>query len=258
MPIHVPGRPEWSVGSLLSATHKSELARKGYTQRVVHLLPARKSIEYAKQFNVDTRGWHNLCRGSTRGCRAVCLTYSGRMPMSHRPQFVRSWLWQSHRDLFVDRLAHEIAQFVRRCDDQPVIRLYGTHDGAVEVDIPDVVSAFPDVIFNDYTKLPIATGWVRDNVYRCKSATEDTTYDDFMDYAVRELNHAVPFDLKRNDPLPEFYYGIPVVDGDIDDLRFLDPHGVIVGLRYKVAAKTDKSLARGFIRSAVTPVMVQV
>ena len=257
-PITVPRTTRWRVGSLLSAeTHKSALARDGYTQRIVHLMPARESIMYARQFGIKCDHWHNLCRGSTRGCRAMCLTNSGRLGLSvsQRAAFVRSYLWQSHRSVFLERLDAEITAFERKCVDQPVIRLYGTHDGDILTDAPDVVAAHPDVIFNDYTKLPIATGWVADNVYRCKSATEHTTRDQFLDYAVAGLNHAVAMDVARDAPLPLFYEGIPVVDGDIDDLRFLDPAGVIVGLRVKEASTKAKRGRNhhGFIRDvAVT------
>lgn len=251
--ITVPRTTRWRVGSLLSAeTHKSALARDGYSQRIVHLMPARESIKYARRYGIKCDHWRNLCRGSTCGCRAVCLTDSGRLGLSvsQRAAFVRSYLWQSHRSKFLERLDAEITAFKRKCTDQPVIRLYGTHDGDILTDAPDVVSAHPDVIFNDYTKLPIATGWVADNVYRCKSATERTTRDQFLDYAVAGLNHAVPFDIPRGADLPEYFHGIPVVDGDIDDLRFLDPAGVIVGLRFKVPSMLAKRGRdhRGFIR----------
>ena len=252
-PISVPRTTRWRVGSLLSAeTHKSALARDGYSQRIVHLMPARESIMYARRFGIKCDHWRNLCRGSSRGCRAVCLTDSGRLGLSvsQRAAFVRSYLWQSHRSVFLERLDAEITAFKRNCSDQPVVRLYGTHDGDILTDAPDVVSAHPDVIFCDYTKLPIATGWVAGNVYRCKSATERHTYDDFMDYYVRGLNHAVPFDIPRGGPLPEYFHGIPVVDGDVDDLRFLDPAGVIVGLRFKVPSMLAKRGRdhHGFIR----------
>lgn len=260
-PITVPRTTRWRVGSLLSAeTHKSALARDGYTQRIVHLMPARESIKYARRFGIKCDHWHNLCHGSSRGCRAVCLTDSGRLGLSvsQRAAFVRSYLWQSHRSLFLERLDAEITAFKRKCVDQPVIRLYGTHDGDILSDAPDVVSAHPDVIFNDYTKLPIATGWVADNVYRCKSATERTLPYEFADFASRGLNHAVPFNIPRGAPLPRVYHSIPVVDGDIDDLRFLDPAGVIVGLRFKVASTKAKRGRNhhGFVRDV--PVTVSV
>ena len=252
-PITVPRTTRWRVGSLLSEeTHKSALARDGYTQRIVHLMPARESILYARKFGIKCDHWHNLCRGSTRGCRAVCLTDSGRLGLSvsQRAAFVRSYLWQSHRPLFLERFHDEITEFERKCTDQPVIRFGGTHDSDILSDAPEIVAAHPNTIFSDYTKLDIPTGWVADNVYRCKSATELTTRDEFLDYAARGLNHAVPFDLPRGAPLPQFYHGIPVVDGDIDDLRFLDPKGVIVGLRFKPASMLAKRGRdhRGFIR----------
>lgn len=260
-PITVPRTTRWTVGSLLSEeTHKSALARDGYSQRIVHLLPARESIMYARRFGIRCDNWENLCRGSTRGCRAVCLTDSGRLGLSvsQRAAFVRSYLWQSHRSVFLERFDAEITAFVRKCKDQPVIRLYGTHDGDILVDAPDVVSAHPDVMFSDYTKLDIPTGKVADNVYRCKSATEHTTREQFLDYAVRGLNHAVAMDVARGEPLPLFHEGIPVVDGDIDDLRFLDPAGVIVGLRFKQPSMIVKRGRdhHGFIRPVETPVTI--
>ena len=76
MSIHVPDRPDLTVGSLLGTSYKTQLAEEAegdYEQRVVHLLPHRDSIRYAQQLGVDTSGWRNLCRGSTRGCRSECL-----------------------------------------------------------------------------------------------------------------------------------------------------------------------------------------
>jgi hypothetical protein len=47
--------------------------------------------------------------------------------------------------------------------------------------------------------------------------------------------------------LPRAYKGFPVIDGDLHDLRFLDPHGVIVGLKAKGKAVYDQS---GFVIDA--------
>jgi len=61
--------------------------------------------------------------------------------------------------------------------------------------------------------------------------------------AVRDtgVNAAVVF----RDKLPETFKGLPVVDGDKDDLRFLDPKGVIVGLIAK--GKKAKADTSGFV-----------
>lgn len=63
---------------------------------------------------------------------------------------------------------------------------------------------------------------------------------------------AVVFDVKRNRPLPDEAFGLPVIDGDKHDLRFRDvidnphidgrPH--IVGLRLK-HTKNDASARNG-------------
>ena len=44
--------------------------------------------------------------------------------------------------------------------------------------------------------------------------------------------------------LPATHMGLPVYDGDDSDLRFLDPAGVIVGLKAKGRAKKDTT---GFV-----------
>jgi len=44
--------------------------------------------------------------------------------------------------------------------------------------------------------------------------------------------------------LPESYLGLPVVNGDVSDARFMDSKGVIVGLKAKGLAKQDTS---GFV-----------
>jgi len=44
--------------------------------------------------------------------------------------------------------------------------------------------------------------------------------------------------------LPDVYAGRRVISGDLDDLRFLDPTGVVVGLKAKGRGKRDMS---GFV-----------
>jgi hypothetical protein len=44
--------------------------------------------------------------------------------------------------------------------------------------------------------------------------------------------------------LPESWHGTPVVNGDKNDLRFLDTRGVVVGLVDKGKARKDNS---GFV-----------
>ena len=55
-------------------------------------------------------------------------------------------------------------------------------------------------------------------------------------------NMAVVF--RDKDSIPDTFLGRPVVDGDSDDLRFLDPDNVVVALYAKGKAKRDTS---GFV-----------
>ena len=56
------------------------------------------------------------------------------------------------------------------------------------------------------------------------------------------LNIAVVF--RRKADIPAEYLGLPTIDGDRDDMRFLDPKGVVVALYAKGKAKHDTS---GFV-----------
>jgi hypothetical protein len=51
----------------------------------------------------------------------------------------------------------------------------------------------------------------------------------------------------RSKNLPAEYLGVPVHSGDENDLRFLDPTGVVIGLYAKGRARQDTS---GFVRDA--------
>jgi hypothetical protein len=55
-------------------------------------------------------------------------------------------------------------------------------------------------------------------------------------------NMAVVFRSKND--MPQHFLGRPVINGDADDLRFLDPDGVVVALYAKGAAKRDDT---GFV-----------
>ena len=58
-------------------------------------------------------------------------------------------------------------------------------------------------------------------------------------------NVATVFGLKKTEPMPDQYMGLPVFNGDESDLRFLDPEGVVVGLYAKGKAKKDTT---GFVK----------
>jgi len=106
------------------------------------------------------------------------------------------------------------------------------------------MEAFPDVQFYDYTKIPArALKWARGDMpanYHVTFSASESNDDASRMVAMSGGNVAVVFD-----QIPTSYYGRSVVDGDNSDLRFLDPVGVIVGLKAKGDAKRDDS---GFVK----------
>jgi hypothetical protein len=141
----------------------------------------------------------------------------------------------------------------------PVVRLNGTSDlpwerikGSSGLTL---MQTFPTVQFYDYTKhpgriwdchygstLPHGNPWPP-NYHLTYSRSEDNA-DVAQSFPFGGVNVAVVFGVKRGQPLPKEWGGYSVIDGDINDLRFLDPKGVVVGLRAKGKARKDAS---GFV-----------
>ena len=75
-----------------------------------------------------------------------------------------------------------------------------------------------------------------------------------MDALDHGINVAVPMDVAADAPMPESWTlngrTLPMIDGDADDLRFLDPVGIFVGLRgKKITGGRQKGVDAGFYRS---------
>jgi hypothetical protein len=122
---------------------------------------------------------------------------------------------------------------------KPAARLNGTSDLLWERFDPDLFSDFPEIQFFDYTKisqrmLNFLDGKFPPNYHLTFSA--DACGRHHATYVnSRGGNVAVvfwPF-------VPKTWWGIAVINGDRHDARFLDPKGVIVGLKAKGLARVD-------------------
>jgi len=60
-------------------------------------------------------------------------------------------------------------------------------------------------------------------------------------------NVAVVFAVKRKGTLPSTWQGYPIADGDINDLRFRNPSGYVIGLRGKGHAMNAQAKLGAFI-----------
>jgi len=217
-------------------TEKS--VKKGYLTAILHLSPA------------DMVAKKTLCPFASAGCKAACLNTAGRGALhmmkgdAHPVQDARAlrtiW-WEKSRQSFLVQLKREITNFIKYSKSKgltPCIRLNGTSD--ILWERHDIIQKFPDVQFYDYTKIPNRKN-LPDNYHLTFSAVEDNDNSSALTLA-QGTNVAAVFH-----KLPKTWLGYPVVDGDDTDLRFLDPKGVVIGLKAKGQAKNDTS---GFVKKA--------
>lgn len=206
-------------------------------------------IMYMKPFKTVYNGKvHNLCAMAEKAqCHVGCLNTAGRGQMSsvQRGRERKTMLYLSDKIGFFDSLVNDLTTFSRRQRNngiQPCVRLNGTSD--IQFEKTGIMEQFPEIQFYDYTKIvKRAYTDLPSNYHLTLSYSEaDMDYADKVYQAVIDtgINMAVVF----RDKLPKTFRGLRVVDGDTDDLRFLDPQGVVVGLKAKGSAKQDTS---GFV-----------
>lgn len=208
------------------------------------------AIKYMKPYKTVFNGKvHNICAMADKaGCSEPCLQGAGRGQMNsvQRGRERKTMLYLSDRISFMDSLINDITTFSRRQQKngvQACVRLNGTSD--IQYEKTGIMEQFPEVQFYDYTKIvKRAYAKLPSNYHLTLSYSEaDADYAEQVLQAVRDtgVNAAVVF---RNE-LPDTFKGLPVIDGDKDDLRFLDPKGVIVGLVAK--GKKAKADTSGFV-----------
>ena len=206
------------------------------------------AIMYLKPYKTVFKGTvHNLCAMADKAkCHEGCLNTAGRgqMGVVQRGRERKTQLYFSDRIGFMDALINDLTVFSRRQrkkNIQPCVRLDGTSDTGMGA---KVAPQFPEIQFYDYTKVIKRAYQDRPSNYHItlSYSEADPDYAEQVLTAVRETgtNAAVVF----RDKLPKTFKGLRVIDGDKDDLRFLDPQGVIVGLKAKGKAKNDRS---GFV-----------
>jgi len=231
---------------------------RGYATAILHLAPHKLSGA-------------NLCPDASAGCIAGCLNLAGHGGINldalglnavQRARIARSVAMRKNRFAFKAILVRAIEAHIRRAIRKgliPVVRLNGTSDVPWEHyrlnDGRTVFETFPTIQFYDYTKsveraLANAHGEHPANYHLTFSRSETNELD-----CERVLNAggnvaivanicACKCACKHEFPDGLTYHGRPVVKGDHDDLRFLDPAGVVVGLKAKGPAKRDTS---GFV-----------
>lgn len=207
--------------------------KKGWLTFIMYLAPSRASIPF---------GGRDTCPWASPGCSAACLFTAGRaqtFPKINEARIQKTLWYFQNRAEFMAQLHEDIAVAVRIAKKRglkPCFRLNGTSD----ISWHKVIREYPKLTWYDYTK---GLQNVLDNQlpnYHLTFSRSEENGEDAMKVLAAGKNAAFVFSF----PKPKEWMGYRVVDGDLNDLRFLDPKGVIVGLSAKGRARRDTS---GFV-----------
>ena len=205
--------------------------KKGYKTAILYLAPS-------------TQSGFQVCPMASEGCKKACLYTAGHGAFSNVQQGrinKTRWFMQD-RQSFLTQLKKEISNHIKNCDKKgyiPCVRLNGTSD--ISWENYDIIQAFPNVQFYDYTKiykraLKYVNGQYPSNYHITYSLNEDNKKEAFEILKLRGNISAV-----FRKYLPKEYKGYKVINADDTDLRFTDDNNVIAGLVAKGQAKKDYS-----------------
>lgn len=209
----------------------------GYLSFILHLAPA------------DLSG-RETCPKRTVGCTAACLNTAGRggmfrrgenTNMIQRARIRKTQYFFDNRPAFMADLVQDIMRavnYARKKGLIPVFRLNGTSDiswekYATPLGADNIFEQFPTVQFYDYTKVLGRKVKHLPN-YHLTFSKADGNDSDVAEALLQGMSVVAVYD--------QIPAGVP--SADETDLRFLDPKGVMLGLKAKGRAKKDYS---GFV-----------
>lgn len=209
----------------------------GYLSFILHLAPA------------DLSG-KETCPKRTAGCTAACLNTAGRggmfkkgenTNMIQKARIRKTKYFFENRDAFMQDLIKDMVKamnYAAKKGLKPVFRLNGTSDLPWEKYVvngqgDNIFQMFHMVQFYDYTKV---LGRKVKNIpnYHLTFSKADGNDADVAKALAQGLSVVAVYD--------EIPAGVP--SADETDLRFLDPKGIMLGLKAKGRAKKDYS---GFV-----------
>jgi hypothetical protein len=203
----------------------------GYLSFILHLAPS-------------TLSGHNTCPKATRGCIAACLNTAGRGGMFKRGETTnviqkarirKTNYFYDDRAGFMYDLMQDIKKGIRLANKlglEPVFRLNGTSDLSWEkyemTEGKNVFEVFAGIQFYDYTKV-LGRKVKHIENYHLTFSKADGNDSDVAEALMQGMSVVAVYD-----KIPE---GVP--SADETDLRFLDPKGIMLGLKAKGKAKKD-------------------
>ena len=218
---------------------KSEKLGLGYRTVGISLSPAGEHLPYG--------GLRSFCAGASPGCSAGCLKFTGMNNMTTHGagRIAKSLFYERHPDQFIWQVGRELDAHQLSVDRKGLDILKLACRVNVLSDLVRLANLLaekhPRVQFSDYSAIRNARPGPT-NLHRTYSRKE--TWKDEWVHTMVEASKNVSIVFYGGD-LPDTWQGIPVINGDTHDARWLDPPGVIVGLK----RKGNKTAQRAAIES---------
>ena len=214
-------------------TNKSNKESDKYLTFILHLRP----------INTKICPFQNVAK-----CKEACLNTAGLgggYPSIQKARQRKTDLFLNNRDEFMRQLFDDLTKIEKYCTNKgkiPAVRLNGTSDiqyELIKVNGLNVFDTFQNITFYDYTKIPNRkVSHIKNYSLTWSYSEADKKYSNYFDTVPN--NSAVVF----RDKFPFYFKGKKVINGDLTDLRFLDPKNIVVGLKAKGKAKKDNT---GFV-----------
>ncbi len=242
-PIQSYGTTSQMAGNFIGETSKMEhgkvsvQARKGNPKGLL-LMPHDKALE-ASDLPLPMKRPFGFCIGSSPECRALCLLYTGNNPVGDESgpgklRKVEALLTEPEafmRMLIFALKKHKDASYKR--DLVPYFRFNMLSDIPWELVMPELFDIVKPVRCYDYTKVE---GRQEQDNYDLTFSFNGHNWKACEREMDRGLGGAVVFWKPKTIPITDIVFrGRKVtVDGNVHDLRPLDPPGALVGLDYRV------------------------
>lgn len=187
---------------------------------------------------LNTKG-ENLCKYSTKECRAMCLNMSGRAGFDsvQTARLNKTDFFVQNKDQFINKLYKELVD-INNKGQKCLVRLNVVSDVDWNLEFKKRnldVGALKNILFYAYTKNPfqVEANTLENQHFTFSYSGGNWNWcEKFL--KEKRANVAVVF----KNALPLTWRGYKVINGDLDDERVMDEKGVIVGLKYKVPRGT--------------------
>ena len=150
----------------------------------------------------------------------------------------RTALWYDDRETFLAQAITELKAVQRKAER---LNMLAACRPNLLSDLPllakSIATAIPSLQCYDYTKLRYPWKRTQPNYHLTYSVSERSRKSDVLGAFKHSINCSVVVDIAKGEPIPSTFtwQGItkPTIDGDLHDMRYLDPIGVYVLLRFK-------------------------